>query len=142
MLPGMDVLKMLAELKQERTHIEEAIIAIEHLAMGQGKRRGRPPAWRKEASAPKRRGRPPGSKNAPQELLREHGELLEKELRQHRQVASRLNHARDTDAAEEAVRECVYGEPAPLWGKTKTNKIVKAAFSEIIKLPRWVLFFQ
>jgi hypothetical protein len=56
----MDVMKMLAELKQEREHIEEAILTLERLARGRGKRRGRPPAWMKEV---KRRGRPPGSKN-------------------------------------------------------------------------------
>jgi hypothetical protein len=60
---GMDVLKMLAELREDRAQIEEAIIVMERLASGQrGKRRGRPPAW---MSAVKRRGRPPGSKNKP-----------------------------------------------------------------------------
>jgi hypothetical protein len=59
----MDTLKMLADLRQERAQIEEAILTIERLAQGHGKRRGRPPAWMKEISAPKRRGRPPGSKN-------------------------------------------------------------------------------
>jgi hypothetical protein len=63
----MDVLKMLADLRQERAQIEEAIITIERMAMGQGKRRGRPPAWMAAASAPKRRGRPPGRKNKPKE---------------------------------------------------------------------------
>jgi hypothetical protein len=61
----MDVLKMLAALRQERVQIEEAIIVLERLARGQGKRRGRPPAWLTVVSAPKRRGRPPGSKNKP-----------------------------------------------------------------------------
>jgi hypothetical protein len=56
----MDVMKMLAELRQEREHIEEAILTLERLARGRGKRRGRPPAWMKEV---KKRGRPPGSKN-------------------------------------------------------------------------------
>jgi len=58
---------MLAELRQERAQIEEAIMAIEHLASGRGKRRGRPPAWMAAHSggAVKRRGRPPGSKNKP-----------------------------------------------------------------------------
>ena len=56
----MDVLKMLADLRQEREQIEEAIITLERLARGRGRRRGRPPAW---MSAIKRRGRPPGSKN-------------------------------------------------------------------------------
>jgi hypothetical protein len=63
----MDVLKMLAELQQERAQIEEAILALERLASGGKKRRGRPPAWMSAASAPKRRGLPPGSKNRPKE---------------------------------------------------------------------------
>ena len=58
----MDVAKMLAELREEREHIEEAILTLERLARGRGKRRGRPPAWMAEI---KRRGRPPGSKNKP-----------------------------------------------------------------------------
>jgi hypothetical protein len=60
----MDVVKMLSELRQEREQIEEAILTLERLARGQGKRRGRPPAW---MSTLKRRGRPPGSKNKPKE---------------------------------------------------------------------------
>ena len=75
----MDVDKMLAELRLEREQIEEAILTLERLARGRGRRRGRPPSWLKEAAAvvsaasgeedgsspraePKRRGRPPGSK--------------------------------------------------------------------------------
>jgi DNA invertase Pin-like site-specific DNA recombinase len=58
----MDVLKMLADLRQEREQIEEAIMTLERLARGRGRRRGRPPAW---MTAIKRRGRPPGSKNKP-----------------------------------------------------------------------------
>jgi hypothetical protein len=61
----MDVLKMLADLRQEREQIEEAIITLERLARGRGRRRGRPPAW---MSAIKRRGRPPGSKNKTKEV--------------------------------------------------------------------------
>jgi hypothetical protein len=56
----MDVSKILTELRQEREQIEEAIISLERLARGRGKRRGRPPAWLAMA---KKRGRPPGSKN-------------------------------------------------------------------------------
>ena len=41
----MDINKMLAELRAERETIEEAILAIERLVAGRGKRRGRPPAW-------------------------------------------------------------------------------------------------
>jgi hypothetical protein len=58
----MDINKMLNELRMEREHIEEAIMTLERLARGRGRRRGRPPAW---MSAIKRRGRPPGSKNRP-----------------------------------------------------------------------------
>lgn len=73
---------MLAELRVEREQIEEAILTLERLARGRGRRRGRPPSWLKEAAAslpdldhsqqgngsgthpaePRRRGRPPGSK--------------------------------------------------------------------------------
>lgn len=59
----IDVAKILAELKQEKEQLEEAIVTLERLAAGRGPRRGRPPAWLAEGSAPKRRGRPPGSKN-------------------------------------------------------------------------------
>ncbi|MBC8167436.1 MAG: hypothetical protein H7Y20_16400 [Bryobacteraceae bacterium] len=41
----MDVSKMLTELRQERESIEEAILILERLSRGRGKRRGRPPAW-------------------------------------------------------------------------------------------------
>jgi hypothetical protein len=72
---------MLAELRVEREQIEEAILTLERLARGRGRRRGRPPSWLKEAAGsvpemdegpqpngvghaaePRRRGRPPGSK--------------------------------------------------------------------------------
>jgi len=45
----MDVSKILAELRLEREQIEEAIISLERLARGRGRRRGRPPAWLAEA---------------------------------------------------------------------------------------------
>jgi hypothetical protein len=83
----LDVDKMLAELRLEREQIEEAILTLERLARGRGRRRGRPPSWLKDAanassllsedgleeelngnshpSEPKRRGRPPGSKTKP-----------------------------------------------------------------------------
>jgi hypothetical protein len=63
----MDVNKMLADLRQEREQIEEAIIILERLARGRGKRRGRPPLWMSQATPAKRRGRPPGSKNRPKD---------------------------------------------------------------------------
>jgi DNA invertase Pin-like site-specific DNA recombinase len=58
----MDINKMLAELRLEREQIEEAIMTMERLARGRGRRRGRPPSWMSQI---KRRGRPPGSKNRP-----------------------------------------------------------------------------
>jgi hypothetical protein len=81
----LDVDKMLAELRLEREQIEEAILTLERLARGRGRRRGRPPAWLKDpanaslmleeglddvsenghSAEPKRRGRPPGSKSKP-----------------------------------------------------------------------------
>lgn len=75
---------MLAELRLEREQIEEAILTLERLARGRGRRRGRPPSWLKDAAAaisladnestghdhvspePKRRGRPPKVKQAAQ----------------------------------------------------------------------------
>jgi len=56
----MDILKMLADLREQREHLEQAILVLERIAAGQSKRRGRPPAW---MTAVKRRGRPLGSKN-------------------------------------------------------------------------------
>ncbi|MFL6416978.1 MAG: hypothetical protein ACJ74Y_15045 [Bryobacteraceae bacterium] len=72
--------KMLAELRLEREQIEEAILTLERLARGRGRRRGRPPAWLKDVSSttpgeddaevsslpePRKRGRPPGAKSKP-----------------------------------------------------------------------------
>lgn len=64
----MDVQKMIVELRQEREQIEEVILALQRMTLGQGRRRGRPPAWMSAAQTdgPKRRGRPPGSKNKPE----------------------------------------------------------------------------
>jgi hypothetical protein len=56
----MDVSKILDELRQEREQLEEAILSLERLARGRGRRRGRPPSWMVDA---KKRGRPAGSKN-------------------------------------------------------------------------------
>ena len=63
---------MLADLREERERINEAIAVLQRIAFGRGKRRGRPPSWMTamrtdvaEAGGVKRRGRPPGSKNKP-----------------------------------------------------------------------------
>jgi hypothetical protein len=42
---------MLTELRREREQIEEAILTLERLARGRGRRRGRPPSWLREATA-------------------------------------------------------------------------------------------
>jgi hypothetical protein len=88
----LDVDKMLAELRLERAQIEEAILTLERLARGRGRRRGRPPGWLKDAGSspsepgentnedtaarglafvqsPRRRGRPPGSSNKVKQML-------------------------------------------------------------------------
>jgi hypothetical protein len=62
----MDISKMLVELRAERDQLDEAILVLQRLAAGQGKRRGRPPAW---MTAVKRRGRPPGSKKQAESRL-------------------------------------------------------------------------
>jgi hypothetical protein len=58
---------------------------------------------------------------------------LEKRLREHPLVAARLRHERDAQAAEAAVRECLYGEPIPItsWLRSSTYQQVKLAFSQI-----------
>jgi hypothetical protein len=60
----MDINKMLAELHEERDHIDDAILVLSRLAAGAPKHRGRPPKWMSDQhpKEPKRRGRPPGSK--------------------------------------------------------------------------------
>ncbi len=45
----MEITKILMELRLEREQIEEAILSLERLAEGRGRRRGRPPKWMAEA---------------------------------------------------------------------------------------------
>ena len=58
----MDINRMLDELRAEREQVEEAIMVLERIAVGRGRRRGRPPKWMSEI---KKRGRPPGINNKP-----------------------------------------------------------------------------
>lgn len=58
----MDVIKILAQLRQEREQIDEALLSLERLARSRGRTRGQPPAWMPEVTT-KRRGRPLGSKS-------------------------------------------------------------------------------
>ena len=45
----MDLSRIIAELQTERENLDEAIASLERLQAGMGPRRGRPPAWLKEA---------------------------------------------------------------------------------------------
>jgi len=45
----MDVLKIIAELREERRRIDEAISGLEKLTLRGTPRRGRPPVWSKVA---------------------------------------------------------------------------------------------
>jgi hypothetical protein len=47
----MDFDALLAQLRTEREMLEEAILALERLAGGAGRRRGRPPKWLSEQKA-------------------------------------------------------------------------------------------
>ena len=48
----MDIQGMIASLRLELNQIDEAILNLERLAMGGGKRRGRPPKWMTTAKMP------------------------------------------------------------------------------------------
>jgi hypothetical protein len=65
MMPSMNLVQIITELRQEQLQIDMAIASLERLGASSGKRRGRPPKWLTALNAPKRRGRPPGSKNKP-----------------------------------------------------------------------------
>lgn len=56
---GMDLEKVIAELREERELIDRAISSLTRLARSRGKRRGRPPSWlaapNKQASTAKRK---------------------------------------------------------------------------------------
>ena len=52
MMDAMNITKMLDELKAEREGVEQAITVLERIAVGRGRRRGRPPAWMSRATSP------------------------------------------------------------------------------------------
>ena len=60
----MNIETMLRELREERAGVEQAILVLQRIASGRGRRRGRPPAW---MSSTKKRGRPKGSRNKPKD---------------------------------------------------------------------------
>ena len=65
----MDINRILTDLRQEREQIEDAIVSLERLARGRGKRRGRPPGWMKNAED-RRQNRPveTGKESRPQSV--------------------------------------------------------------------------
>jgi hypothetical protein len=69
---ALDINKILVEIREERKQIEAAIVSLQRLAAGEGKRRGRPPAWMKDLKKPdtnaKPRGRPPKNKTGESSL--------------------------------------------------------------------------
>jgi len=58
-----NVAKLLADLREHRRLLDDAILAMQRISYGSVKKRGRPPAWLKQARK-KGRGRPPGSRTA------------------------------------------------------------------------------
>lgn len=60
----MDLMKILEDLRRERASIEEAILTLERLVEGRGRRRGRPPTWLAEA---RKRGLSPDEPDEPEE---------------------------------------------------------------------------
>jgi hypothetical protein len=61
---------MLAELRLEREQIEEAILTLERLARGRGRRRGRPPSWLKDAQNGTEEADAPAAASEPKKRLR------------------------------------------------------------------------
>ena len=59
----MALMKILEDLRRERASIEEAILTLERLVEGRGRRRGRPPTWLAEA---RKRGRTPDDPEEPE----------------------------------------------------------------------------
>jgi hypothetical protein len=56
----LDLTAIIKELLDERENLDQAIAAMERVALHRGKRRGRPPAWMKLLApvVTKKRGRP------------------------------------------------------------------------------------
>ena len=52
----VDVHRILSELRTERELVVDAIMNLERLAYGRGKRRGRPPKWLTEGREQTKRG--------------------------------------------------------------------------------------
>jgi hypothetical protein len=51
----MNIPKVIADLRQYKAQLEQAIAALDRLARKRGGRRGRPPKWMAQASQPRTR---------------------------------------------------------------------------------------
>ena len=51
----MNLIKMIAELREQKQALEESIMMLERLARSQGKRRGRPPLFLSQTGATRKR---------------------------------------------------------------------------------------
>jgi hypothetical protein len=51
----MNLIKMIAELREQKRALEETMMILERLARSQGKRRGRPPLFLSEAGKTRKR---------------------------------------------------------------------------------------
>jgi hypothetical protein len=60
---GMDINKILKDLRSEREEIQRAIMALERVG---GRRRGRPPQWMKELEQPRTGPKKPSKDKANQ----------------------------------------------------------------------------
>ncbi len=67
----MNLLKTIAELREERACLDEVLIGLEKLSLKRSPRRGRPPAWSKMIglTAPKNGNGLNGSTNGPPHLV-------------------------------------------------------------------------
>jgi hypothetical protein len=62
----VDLDRILSDLRQERAALEEAILVLERLGRGAGKRRGRPPKWLSEMMGPDHQSKAPAKRKSKQ----------------------------------------------------------------------------
>jgi hypothetical protein len=64
---SVDIRKILEELREGRAQLQDAILRLERLAAGKGRRRGRPPKWMTPVKRPEPRFKRPGRQGGNQE---------------------------------------------------------------------------
>jgi hypothetical protein len=75
----MELTKVIAELRAERTAIDEALAALDRIARaGAGKRRGRPPSWLAKAGVVATAGEPRKSRSMSPEVRKKMAEAQKK----------------------------------------------------------------